>query len=186
MRPADLRHDGLVMIQMRLLALSCLALLLAACQTGGSGPIYSTNVAFVPEEASYVHVHGSGTITGRAFLQTPEGERPAARSRVVLVPATEYARERVRLIYRGRKMASLKSVGFEGADKRYHAYTRSTIANREGNFAFKNVGPGEYFVTAAVVWTPASSDEKVRASLIETVNLAKGETADVTLSGVWN
>jgi len=163
-----------------------LAVLLVACQTSGSSsPVYETNAAFNPEEAGFIHVQGTGRIKGSAYLETPNGRKPAARSQVTLVPATAYARERVRLIYGGKKMASAKSVRFQGADRRYHAFTRSTVADAEGNFTFKGIGPGEYFVTTAVVWAPGGGETE-RTSLIEQVSLGDGESAEVTLNAVWN
>ena len=173
-------HFGRVIIPVMLTAL------LAGCQTSGSSsPVYQTNAAFSPEEASFINVQGTGRIKGSAYLETPNGRKPAARSKVTLVPATAYARERVRLIYGNRKMASAKSVRFQGADRRYHAFTRSTMADIEGNFTFKGIGPGEYFVTTAVVWSPGGGEAE-RTSLINQVNLGAGEVAEVTLNAVWN
>lgn len=173
------------------LTISAVALLaLAACQTTDARApegvsVYRTSTAFDPAEAGFIHVQGTGRIKGRAYLDTPDGRQPAARSKVTLVPATAYARERVRLIYGGANMASLRRVNFPDADKRYHAFTRSTMADAQGGFAFPRIGPGEYYITTAVIWTPGGGREE-RASLIGSVSVSQGEEADVELAAVWN
>jgi len=166
----------------RLLAIGLL-LAVAAC---GGKPTYVTRTDFNPEAARFIFTQGVGQISGRAFIKTGTGVRSAAGSKVTLVPATAYAEERVRLIYGSNKVAT-SGVKFRKADKRYYAYTRSTMADEKGNFVFRNIGPGSYFVTTSVLWkSPAAASGKAGGALIQKVELGDGEKKEVTLSAVWN
>lgn len=165
----------------RLLAIGLL-LVVAAC---GGKPTYVTRTDFNPEAARFIFTQGDGEISGRAFIKTPTGVRSAAGSKVTLVPATSYAEERVQLIYGSNNVAT-KGVKFRKADKRYYAYTRSTMADAKGNFVFRNVGPGSYFVTTSVLWKTASTASgKAGGALIQKINVGPAEKKKIVLSAAW-
>ncbi len=171
---------------MKRLAIVALLTFLAGCAGPiGGKPTYATQTEFDPKEAGFIFTQGSGQISGRAFIRDQSRIRVAAGSKVTLVPATRYAEERVKLIYGTRKMATT-GVSFSKPDKRYYAFTRSTMANEQGEFVFRNIGPGTYFVTTSVLWKdPSVRGGKGGGALIQKVELGDGEKKEVALSAVW-
>ena len=89
---------------------------------------------------------GNAVVNGQAFLKTRGGDvKTAAGNEVVLNPVTSYSLEWYEKSYvPGMPMVS--------ADSRIEAFIRKQIADGNGRFTFKNVPPGEYFVTTKVIW----------------------------------
>jgi hypothetical protein len=85
---------------------------------------------------------GTSTIQGQAFLKTRGGEvRYAAGNTVYLMPVTSYSRE----IYSFREMPSQ-------VDERLYIFLRTTTADGSGNFEFKNIPAGEYYIECGIFW----------------------------------
>jgi len=141
--------------------------------------------SFEPNKANYVFSQGTGEISGQAFINTGGKIRYASNGRVSLVPATPYARERMNAIYGSGNVAS-KPVRFVGQDAEYRTYARHHTANKNGEFIFRNVAPGDYYITTGIVWRSAGdsvSGKFQRVALKKRVNLSKGQKLSVTLSG---
>jgi hypothetical protein len=162
------------------------ALLLCACNSVGSdaGP------RFDPAEAAFIRAAGKATIKGQAFLRDTRGQinaRFASGEVVRLVPATAYAQARFARIYGSAKFipAIALMLPRDDAETEYAAYTRTTKAGSTGRFAFENVAPGRYFVTAQLTWTPHGALLKEGGAMYEEVAVTGRETDDieVVLSG---
>lgn len=160
------------------------ALFLTACQSTGGVRQHAMKASFEPDKANYVFSQGSGEISGQAFINTGGKVRYASGGRVSLVPATPYAHERMSAIYGSGSVAS-KPVRFVGQDPKYRAYARHHTANKNGEFIFRNVAAGEYYVTTGVVWRAqgGSTGKYKRVALKKHVNVSKGEKLNITLSG---
>ncbi len=92
---------------------------------------------------------GRTELAGQAFLKTRGGEvRYAAGNSVFLEPATKYAKD----YYKGQ---GLNPYPLSAADTRAAAYSRTTTADAEGRFEFKDVPAGDYFLVTSVTWEVA-------------------------------
>ena len=111
---------------------------------------------------AYIHARGTNTVEGNAFIrQSGGGVVTCAGEEVSLIPAGEYARERMRVVYGTDVRPAYRPAGFFFALKklsntgagRYWEYQRNTKCDSEGRFKFKDVAAGSYFVTTRVLWT---------------------------------
>ncbi len=165
---------------MTVMARFALILLVASLVHGCSGRQAGTITAqFEPKDAMYIFTVGRGSIHGTAFVKTADGKRHAARrSKVTLVPATQYAEQRIEAIYRGRQGAG--DVGdVPAADGRYSYFTRKTTAVTKGAFSFIDISDGEYFVTTVVQWGRKKGQAR---ALIKRVLVKNNAKVKVTLS----
>jgi hypothetical protein len=98
---------------------------------------------------------GNSTVAGQAFLTSARGEAWfAAGIEICLVPASKYADSRIvaletRFRYLGEGYSDqqlLQTTLIDGFDKRVKEVSRSTTADRFGNFEFRNLPPGEYTI----------------------------------------
>jgi hypothetical protein len=129
---------------------------------------------------------GSNTIRGSALIrQRGGGVVSCAGREVYLVPATEYAKERMSHIYGNTERGF--NPAFGGRDiglaenKAYSDAARRTLCDAQGYFRFTNVGNGEYFVATTIVWqvNPYFNEG---GALMERVLLRGNETREVVLS----
>lgn len=115
---------------------------------------------FDPSEVAYIHARGTNTIEGNAFIrQMGGGLVTCAGEQVFLIPAGEYARERMRLVYGtdarpayAKRSLLAKKPSSTGAGQ-YWEYQRDTKCDSEGRFRFEGVAVGSYFVTTRVLWS---------------------------------
>lgn len=63
-------------------------------------------------------------------------------------PVTSYSNEWYEKLY-------VQGKNLEAADPRIWDYTKTDIADGEGQFVFKNVPLGSYYVTTAILWEAA-------------------------------
>jgi hypothetical protein len=163
------------------LALAC-ALLLVACVERKPA-----TVAFSVEEAAFIKKPGATVITGHAFRTKPSGVVVNAAGEVIrLVPATAYARERFRNFYGSRKYVPHRDYPRDdNPDPAYGEYTRTTKAEANGRFAFEKVAPGEYFLTAQVIWGDEDAFSREGGSVYDSVTVTgkEKEPLQVILSG---
>jgi len=87
---------------------------------------------------------GTSTVTGQAFLRTRGGEvRFGAGCEITLVPVTSYTTET-------QERAVIRSELLESHDPRYTAFCRTTIADGNGNFEFREIPAGEYYASCVI------------------------------------
>ncbi|HHW7508036.1 TPA: hypothetical protein ACU21B_001897 [Mannheimia haemolytica] len=121
-------------------------------------PQYTFKNSFDAVQAGQL-ILGEGTakIKGNAFLKQKGGTVvTCAGNEVQLIPYTEYANERLSLIYgnvtKGYNSYYGRSFKFVNDDKNYHTYKKKTVCDSEGKFEFDNLKEGTYFVSTEVSW----------------------------------
>jgi len=89
---------------------------------------------------------GKAIITGQVFATTKSGEIRYAAGRVIsLHPATTYATEYFHIqIVQGNDLSS--------PDQRFVGFEKETVSDASGNFEFKNLPEGKYYVVADFSW----------------------------------
>ena len=90
---------------------------------------------------------GSGDLQGKAFLTLRNGDRQiASRTAVVtLMPSNGYTDEIANQHFGNR-------VKFGPPDPRLAKYIRTTHPDQDGNFAFTNLAPGDYWLSCRLYW----------------------------------
>jgi len=89
---------------------------------------------------------GSGVVRGQVFLDMKDGTRfTPANSKVSMVPVTAYTTEMVQ-----RKF--VRGVYLAKPDPRYFKYVRVTQTDRNGNFIFRGLPPGHYYVGTKITF----------------------------------
>lgn len=158
-----------------------LCVLLAACMQN----IVETKTPFDPNAGRYILAKGSGAIEGQAFMRQAGGDVvTCAGEEVTLIPATEYQKERMAIIYGsvqgGRRTSSIGDMP-PTRDPRATQLEKKTVCDAEGDFVFSNLAAGEYYVTSRVLW---SSGQYVTEGglLASYVKLSPGERKRVLLN----
>lgn len=150
------------------------ALALSAC-VGQPAP-----AVFDPQASNYVLSQGAGVIEGRAAV-TRDG-RTVAAFNAVLLPATPYHVERMRLLY-GTSNQKVLGVGNDPpAPDGFDRYRRIAKADASGRFSFTGVEPGRYIVIA-VVEVPGQGKPQL-VGLYDSVTVPAAGPVQVTLAGV--
>lgn len=117
--------------------------------TGCAAPIqHETAARREFPEGEYVTLAktGKAIVRGQAFLKTRGGDvKTAAGNEVTLNPVTSYSTDWYNNNY-------LRGIRMDPPDNRIFQYIRTTIADGNGHFSFKNVPGGEYYITTKVTW----------------------------------
>lgn len=152
-----------------------LATLLTSC--AGMQPQIKRNVAFSDEMFATSLTNGTSTVTGQAFLKTRSGEvKFGAGNEVVCVPVNEYTDETQRAIISGKNL--------EAPDPRYFKYRRTTIADGNGNFEFRDIPGGEYYISCVIQWEYVTQYGAMPTGGVATarVKIADGESVKIILT----
>ncbi len=165
-------------MKLRLLAVTTSTVLLTACAL----PVAKINAPFDVKQASIINKEGKNTIAGSALMrQQGGGTVTCAGNEVTLTPATAYATERIMYIYKNtNKGVAYSGYKFEPDEPEYLTYTKNTQCGAQGNFIFKNIADGEYFVTTKIQWTVGYNVQG--GALMRKVSVKGGETADIVLA----
>jgi hypothetical protein len=100
---------------------------------------------FPTNEYSALKKEGTATIDGQLFLKTRGGDvKYGAGSEILLIPVTSYSATLYRAVKANQPL--------EEADPRVREYTRRTQADGLGNFSYKHVAPGKYYIGGNVTW----------------------------------
>jgi hypothetical protein len=125
---------------MKIPAIAFIVLLLFGCVAPVAQTVPFDDAPFQP----YVGT-GTSTITGSAFMKTQGGDvKVGAGDTVELVPSTPYTAERYEIARRGMPVVP--------RDPRLAKYVRTTLADAQGNFEFKNIPAGAYFLLCRITW----------------------------------
>ena len=132
------------------------SLICSACASSRPSPSFSDAPAFSAKEAAFIHKRGRVYMTGEAFIIGASGKPIyAAGETIRLVPATRYAQARFNKLYQGKTYIPAARIPRVTPDPQYSKYTKTTVSSARGKFAFDNLGPGDYFVTAQkIIATP--------------------------------
>lgn len=108
-------------------------------------------VEFNSEEYKKYETTGAASIIGQAFTKTLGGDvKYGAGNEIKLFPITSYSTEAWdRAIIGGELL--------EPSDENSNKYTKVTIADGQGNFKFKNLPPGDYYIYCVITWQVALS-----------------------------
>ena len=124
-----------------------LAGLIAVC----AGCTESRQTPFNEAEFSGTAGHGTGVVTGRAYVLFEDGKAPIKSDTVLLAPVTNYTTEAIQREYvKGQKL--------EPADPRLTKYVRAANTDVDGNFVIQDIAPGEYYVAGELDWTSSQLD----------------------------
>ncbi|MDG2308317.1 MAG: hypothetical protein P8R42_27380 [Candidatus Binatia bacterium] len=156
--------------RLRPLSSLCAVLLLAqvGCTPAVTGIVYGVSdkgpneaqKVLLNEELAPYRQRGESAITGRIFLETPNGEVPGASRPVHLTPATSYAKQ----------LAQTEVIEKnEMIDRKAEGVWWTTKAGRDGRFVFSWLPAGDYLVLAEIAWSPeggTSAQEDVAYALV--------------------
>lgn len=162
-------------VKMTLFAI-CVSLFLSSC--AGMLPPVKRNVAFSEEMFAPSLAKGTATISGQAFLKTRSGEvKFGAGNEVVCVPVNEYTNEtQMRGVVNGENL--------ESPPPAYFKYRRTVIADGNGNFEFKELPAGEYYVSCIIRWEYATQYGAMPTGGVASakVKVADGESVKVIVT----
>jgi hypothetical protein len=121
---------------------------------------------------------GNSVISGQAFMKTRGGDvKFGAGNTVTLLPVNPYTTEiRERVTIRGERVGSV--------DPRFEKYKRTTVADGNGNFEFRDLPPGEYYVSCPITWEVPTGYglQTTGGTAYGTVKVGPGETAKVIVT----
>jgi hypothetical protein len=162
-----------------------LAALLAGCSTQTRNPtqVWAMAAAFDKTQAERLMQDGSNQIRGNGFMrQRGGGVVTCAGQLAMLIPATEYAKERMFALYgpgdSGTNVS--RNPTFQPDVLEYGTLTRSTKCDAQGNFTFDRVADGEFFVNTMVTWSVGYSSQG--GYLMHKVTVKNGQSVNVILS----
>jgi hypothetical protein len=124
---------------------------------------------------------GSGTVAGQAFtVLTDKSVRYGKDVWLLLLPVNAYTTESIQRKYiAGENLAD--------GPPRYQKYLRSAQADDQGNFAFRHVPPGDYYVGTTIdcsywYWNADGTKATVNRDqyIYATVSVQNGQTVTVT------
>ena len=128
--------------------------------TGCFTTTYDVKSSFDIKAASYVNQKGNSLIEGQAFLnQKGGGVVTCAGKNVSLLPVTEFASERMMILYKNIERgylnytaATMIKISPE-APPEYYSTGRQARCDAQGNFKYKNLPAGkEFYITTTVMW----------------------------------
>ncbi|RUT72112.1 hypothetical protein D0817_00370 [Flavobacterium cupreum] len=139
--------------------------------------------SFDDKAVSWFTNTGTGTIKGLAKFKSKNGElRFGPEFRVELMPYSLYTEERLKKIYQNKKSGFIYLEDgvpkFTPDPEGYHK-TIKTFCDKEGNFEFKNLPPGDYYIVAFMIWE--NQNVKTGGGLMQKVVLSDGESESVKM-----
>lgn len=166
------------------------SVVLASVLLSGCATVRDVNLSsnFDPDEAKELLKKGDNSIEGSALIrQAGGGVVTCAGQPVILVPATQYARERIEAIY-GSSSGGFKPEfpvvrhSFTNDNPKYKKLTKHSFCDAQGRFVFKHVADGDFYLTTRIIWHVASYGPPEGGALAGFVSLSGGEEKDVVLS----
>ena len=161
---------------------------------------------FDEKQALEMLEQGNNKIIGSALIrQSGGGVVTCAGIEVILYPATEYAKERIKYIYgsiekayrdynqpqqryliqkRGDRLGAIETIPeivFEPDYEFYHFCTRKSIGDAQGNFEFDKLKDGEYFMFTTITWNVYQLGTQ-GGTLMLKVKVKDGETKKIVLA----
>ena len=163
-------------------AVLILAICLPSCALAGGGRA-PRRVPFEESAFAGYGSAGSATVSGKLVVTSSSGtvhladdgneEDRIAGTFITLLPVAAYTREMVdRELGDGEYLAP--------SDPRFQKYVRLTRTDAEGNFVFKQITAGEYFVTGQVKGN--SLDDFSYRWAFERIKVRKGQSVKIKLS----
>lgn len=167
------------------------AILIGACASQPQTRVVQLTAEFDEKAARTLIDEGENTLSGHAFVNRGDGGFvTCAGALVELIPATEYAKERMTHIY-GSGETGTSSTGvfvFEPDPPEYAIVRRATTCDDHGTFKFEAVADGTFYLVTGVWWEDADQQpdqqpgEKQGANLMRRVTIEDGDKQDVVLT----
>jgi len=164
------------------IAIVMLGLVLAGCQAiapDGEAPEVEDlttgtqrverQVPFPAEEYAKLDKAGTASVSGRLFLETPNGVIPGAGETVSIAPATKYSAEAAEIALTGRAV--------EPADPRAREYTHYVTTDAQGYFQATGLPAGVFYIAGSV--KPPGGERQI---IINQISLREGQSLEVSLS----
>ena len=155
------------------------------CAGGSINPILLTS-SFDRAFANNLLMPGNNKIIGSALIrQQGGGIVTCAGCEVHLVPATDYAKERMKYYLGSTNYLkggySKINIYFKPDEPEYHTLRLKTIGDAQGSFEFDKIADGDYYIITTISW---GTDIlfKQGGSIIKYIEISKGETKKVVLS----
>ncbi len=167
----------------RLAVAFCVLAMLAGC--AAPRKVVHLQSRFDDAEARARLSRGPNKIVGSALIrQRGGGVVTCAGNNVALVPATDYASERMKHLYGSDQFGYLPVFSplprFEPDYPGYSANMRITACDAQGTFEFDGLADGDYFIVTHIVWEVQSSYQG--GALMQRVKVSKGETKKIVLA----
>jgi hypothetical protein len=130
---------------------------------------------------------GTGSIHGTALLRQRSGSVvTCAGTRVLLIPYTDHAADRMAVFYGWPESNFLRvgpprKISLINDSPDYGKTTRTTLCDAQGRFRFDNVAEGSFFLRTRVIWS-LSSGSLDGGDLIRRVDINAGQTVEVMLT----
>ncbi|ERF79486.1 hypothetical protein [Gallibacterium anatis] len=170
----------------KLVLIGLVSAVLAGCAGTPFAPIEHTmKNKFDVKQAQAQLKEGSAKLEGSAFLrQNGGGVVTCAGQEVLLFPYTDYANEKLSLIYggtdRGISAWYTTQYKFSNEDPNYPNYKKTSFCDAQGKFVFDKLSAGTYFAITNVSWTVGY--ERQGGFLMQKVTLNKGEVKTIVMS----
>lgn len=141
-------------------------------------PLNNTPITIVnefnKEEVNWFKSKGNGTIKGIAKFKSKNGDlRFGEEFRIELMPNCLYTEERLNAIYKNKSSGYVYIEDgipkFTPDSEGYHD-TIKTMCNKDGEFEFRNLPAGDYYIIAFMLW------EKTGGGIMQHIPLSEGES----------
>jgi hypothetical protein len=146
-------------------------------------PPFEVSVPFDQEEAFRLVKEGANTIKGNASMRQPGGGVVTCAGQAVhLIPATAYAKQRMLALYSSTERGvtpARRSYKFVPDPPEYYALVRTTKCDSKGNFVFRRVSDGEFFIAVLVSWRVGDSPQG--GQLMHRVSVRNRQTSSVVM-----
>lgn len=165
--------------------------LLAGCASAPKEiALHNSFDADAQEIAQKLLQKGNNTIQGNALIrQRDGGVVTCAGYTVSLTPVTEYASERAQIIYgntiRGFRDSSSFYFNFTPDPAEFHRLRKNTTCDAQGNFVFRNISDGTFYVHTWIIWEVVASQYSTYregGALMQRVTVSDGETKEIVLA----
>lgn len=138
-------------------------LLISGCASVPTGQTVFVNGKFDVADVTAKMQPGTAKLSGTAFLrQRGGGVVTCAGQEVVLLPVTDYATDRLNHIYHSAPRTGTTAYAdyysprhrdrFSPDLPEYQELVHKTLCDAQGNFEFKNIQYGRYYITTGVIW----------------------------------
>lgn len=148
-------------------------------------PLHQISAPFDAAHAQRLVQDGPNTVKGSAFMrQRGGGVVTCAGETVHLIPATAYAEERMRVLYRTALGSGVNfgvNYDFQPEPHEYFTLERVTKCDAQGNFVFERVADGEFFVVTTIRWSVAYGATQ-GGNLMHRVTVTGGQVVNVIMS----
>lgn len=167
------------------LIVAALLATLAGCVTPPQK--YTMKSKFDVVEADKLLKDGKNSVHGSSLIrQRGGGVVTCAGNEVILTPATEYATERMLVIYgnteRGYNPAmGGKNIVFENQHGLYGFNTKQVLCDAQGFFNFEKLADGSFYVVSQVIWESGRAGYE-GGFIMQKVTLKGGESKEIILT----